>query len=104
MKVRIKHNTKKSAPRLHYTTHEGSEFRKGQEIYISILNYPGKHHPWLANNQYTEWDFWVHTDVNTSPVFIAGDIDALILTPQERESLADAPFDSAPFEVIVRES
>ena len=99
MKVRIKNAVSKTAPDLHG---RGVDFEAGEEVFIRIINYPGKYHPWLPNNQYSDWDFWQNGDVDLSIIFTKDEIEALILTPQEREKLKDAPFDSAPFETIVQ--
>jgi|GEM_PF-3933165 len=128
MKVIIKNDIEKSVPERPSDGTEGyMNFRKGEKIFVVIINYPGNHYPEQPGNQYSNCDSWVFKSLYLYPTFLADEIDALILTPQERESLtlwgrddegklnaliltpqereslADALFNSAPFEVIVRE-
>lgn len=100
MKVRIKAPISKTAPDLHG---RGVDFEAGEEVIVRDFNYPGKYHPWLPNNQYTDWDFWESTDTDLSIIFKAEEIEALILSPQEKHKLKDAPFNSAPFKVVVND-
>jgi hypothetical protein len=131
MNVIIKNDIEKSVPEHpfdgEFATH--MKFRKGEKIKIVIINYPGNHRqqPEDRYSKYSNCDSWVFQSVYLHPEFFADEIDALILTPQERESLtlwgrgdkgelntliltpqereslADVLFNSAPFEVIVRE-
>jgi len=136
MNVIIKNDAEKFAPRHSSYSYEDSDgymnFRKGEKIEVLIINYPGNHRqqPEYRYSNYSNCDSWMFQTVSDHPVFFADEIDALILTPQERESLtlwtrddkgnhaliltpqetpqereslADALFNSAPFEVIVRE-
>jgi hypothetical protein len=109
MNVIIKNDIKKFAPERSsygiesYSINGYMNFSKGEKIIVVIINYPGNHHPEKQRNQYSNCDSWVFKSLYFYPAFLADEIDALILTPQERESLADTLFNSAPFEVIVRE-
>jgi hypothetical protein len=99
MKVRVKSPISKTAPDLHG---RGVDFEAGEEVFIRICNYPGKYHPWLPNNQYSDWSFWENPDTDLSIIFTAEEIECLILSPSEKERLKDAPFDKAPFKVAVQ--
>jgi hypothetical protein len=131
MNVIIKNDIEKSVPERpfdgEFDTH--MDFSRGEKIIVVIINYPGNHRqqPEDRYSKYSNCDSWVFQSVYLHPEFFADEIDtliltpqeresltlwkrgnegelnALILTPQERESLADALFNSAPFEVIVRE-
>lgn len=129
MKVVIKNDIEKSVPERPFDGEFDGymNFSKGEKIIVVIINYPGNHHPEQPGNQYSNCDSWVFKSLYLYPAFLADEIDALILTPQERESLtlwgrddkgklnpliltpqergslADTLFNSAPFEVIVRE-
>ncbi len=131
MKVIIKNDIEKSVPERpfdgEFATH--MNFSRGEKIIVVIINYPGNYRqqPEDRYSKYSNCDSWVFQSFYFHPEFFADEIDtliltpqeresltlwekgnkgklnALILTPQERESLADALFNSAPFEVIVRE-
>ena len=98
MKIRVKEPIGKSAPEL---WGKGIDYAAGEEIRITIINYPGKYHPWLPNNQYADWSFWTNGDTDLAIIFLEKEIDALLLTPQEREQLSAAPFDKASFKVEI---
>lgn len=100
MKVRVKQPISKTAPDLHG---RGVDFEAGEEVAIRVLNYPGKYHPWLPNKQYGNYSFWESPDTDLSIIFTADEIDALILSSEEREKFKDAPFDTAPFELLIRD-
>lgn len=97
MQIRLGKDNSQSCPGIH----KAVSFDKGEVLHISILNYPGKYHPWLPNNQYAEWSFWISNDVDLSPIFKESDIDQLILTQEERANLPEQ-LPTHSFEVIVQ--
>lgn len=97
MQIRLGKDNSQSCPGDHRTR----RYKKGQIFHIAILNYSGKHHSWLPNNQHTDWDFWLSTDIDFSPIFKESDIDQLILTQSERDNLPEQ-LPSHSFEVIVQ--
>lgn len=98
MKIRVKEAICKSAPDL---WGNGIDYAAGEEVGIRIINYPGKYHPWLPNNEYADWSFWTNGDTDLAIIFLEKEIEALLVTPQEREQLSAAPFDKASFLVQV---
>jgi hypothetical protein len=98
MKIRIKEAIGKSAPEL---WGKGIDYAAGEEVEIRIVNFPGKYHPWLPNNQYADWAFWTNGDIDLAIIFLEQEIEALLLTPQERDRLSAAPFDKASFQVEI---
>jgi hypothetical protein len=130
MNVIIKNDIEKYTPghSSYGDSHPYMDFKKGEKFEVVIINYPGNplRQPEGRFSTYSNCDSWVFQSVSYHSEFFADEIDALILTPQERESLtlwvrgkegrsaliltpqereslADALFNSAPFEVIVRE-
>lgn len=98
MKVRIRKAISKSAPEL---WGKGIDYAAEEEVDIRIIDYPGKYHPWLPNNQYADWSFWTNGDTDLAIIFVENEIEALILTPRENQQLAAAPFNEASFQVEI---
>ena len=84
-------------------------FKAGQEVPIKIIDYPGK--PINPNTIASllgklveeNWVFWTDPNVDISMIFEAKDIAVLTLTNSERSELSQAPFDTAPFTLLVEE-
>lgn len=109
MKVQLARDVISRAPGL--TLGKGFEghFKAGQEVPIKVIDYPGK--PINPNTIASllgklvekDWIFWTDPNVDISMIFEAKDIAVLTLTSSERSELSQAPFDTAPFTIVVEE-
>ncbi len=109
MKVQLARDVISRAPGLKLGQGFEGHFKAGQEVPIKIIDYPGK--PVAPNTIASllgklvekDWVFWTEPNVDISMIFEAKDIAVLTLTTSERSELSQAPFDIAPFTLLVEE-